>query len=124
MSINIGQWRITHHFRPASAADDAWSAYDFYHQWAAHLVDTALMVLGLFLLSRMNEHTSVLVASLSMLVLGLGLGLVMQVLVIAVQNAVEHRNLGAATSGATFFRFIGGSFGTAVFGPIFSNLLI
>src|SRR2546422_326132 len=53
----------------------------------------------------------------------MGLGLVMQVLVIAVQNAVDYRNLGAATPGATFFRSIGGSFGTAVFGAIFSNLL-
>ena len=58
-----------------------------------------------------------------MLVLGLGLGLVFQVLVIAVQNAMEYRNLGAATSDATFFRAIGGSFGTAVFGAIFSNQL-
>jgi len=87
------------------------------------VVGTALMVLGLFLLSRMNEHTSVLVASLDMLVLGLGLGLVMQVLVIAVQNAVAYRNLGTATSGVTFFRSVGGSFGTAIFGALFSNLL-
>jgi EmrB/QacA subfamily drug resistance transporter len=87
------------------------------------IVGTALMALGLFLLSRMNEQTTVLVSSLYMLVLGMGLGLVMQVLVIAVQNAVDYRNLGAATSGATFFRSIGGSFGTAVFGAIFSNLL-
>ena len=49
--------------------------------------------------------------------------LVFQVLVIAVQNAVDYRNLGAATSDATFFRSIGGSFGTAVFGAIFSNQL-
>ncbi len=61
------------------------------------IVGTALMVLGLFLLSRMNEQTSAFVSSLYMLVLGLGLGLVMQVLVIAVQNAVDYRNLGAAT---------------------------
>ena len=87
------------------------------------IAGTALMTVGLFLLSRMNEQTSVLVQSLSMLVLGLGLGLVFQVLVIAVQNAVEYRNLGAATSDATFFRAIGGSFGTAVFGAIFSNQL-
>lgn len=87
------------------------------------IVGTALMVLGMFLLSRMNEQTSILAASLYMLVLGLGLGLVMQVLVIAVQNAVDYRNLGAATSGATFFRSIGGSFGTAVFGAIFANVL-
>jgi DNA-binding MarR family transcriptional regulator len=72
----------------------------------------------------MNEQTSILVASLYMLVLGMGIGLVMQVLVIAVQNAVDYRNLGAATSGVTFFRSMGGSFGTAVFGAIFSNLLV
>jgi len=47
----------------------------------------------------------------------------MQVLVIAVQNAVDYRDLGAATSGTTFFRSIGGSFGTAIFGAIFANVL-
>ncbi|MCW2930432.1 MAG: putative integral rane multidrug-efflux transport protein, partial [Actinomycetia bacterium] len=62
--------------------------------------------------------------SLSMLVLGLGLGGVMQVLVIIAQNGVPHSELGVATSGATFFRSIGGSFGTAIFGAIFSNVLI
>jgi EmrB/QacA subfamily drug resistance transporter len=87
------------------------------------ILGTALMIVGMFLLSLMNEHTGILLESLYMLVLGLGLGLVMQVLVIAVQNAVEYRNLGTATSGATFFRSIGGSFGTAIFGAIFSNLL-
>jgi EmrB/QacA subfamily drug resistance transporter len=87
------------------------------------IVGTALMTLGVFLLSRMNEQTSVLVEWLWMLVLGLGLGLVFQVLVTVVQNAVEYRNLGAATSDATFFRSIGGCFGTAVFGAIFSNQL-
>ena len=59
-----------------------------------------------------------------MLVLGMGLGGVMQVLVIIVQNGVEHSELGVATSGATFFRSIGGSFGTAIFGAIFSNVLV
>jgi EmrB/QacA subfamily drug resistance transporter len=87
------------------------------------IAGTALMTVGLFLLSLMNENTSLLVESLSMFVLGLGLGMVMQVLVIVVQNAVEYRNLGVATSGVTFFRSIGGSFGTAVFGAIFSNQL-
>jgi EmrB/QacA subfamily drug resistance transporter len=87
------------------------------------IVGTALMIVGLFLLSRMDAQTNAWISSLYMLVLGLGLGLVMQVLVIAVQNAVEYRDLGAATSGATFFRSIGGSFGTAIFGAIFSNLL-
>ena len=54
-----------------------------------------------------------------MLILGLGLGMVMQVLVLAVQNAVPYDMLGVATSGATLFRSIGGSLGTAVLGAIF-----
>jgi hypothetical protein len=59
-----------------------------------------------------------------MLVLGMGIGGVIQVLVIIVQNGVPHSELGVATSGATFFRSIGGSFGTAIFGAIFSNVLV
>src|SRR5207245_7853985 len=57
-------------------------------------------------------------------VLGAGIGASMQVLVIAVQNAVSYADLGAATGGATFFRSIGGSFGTAVFGAVFANVLV
>jgi EmrB/QacA subfamily drug resistance transporter len=87
------------------------------------IAGTLIMAIGFFLLSRMDPQTSALTRSLSMLVVGLGLGMVMQVLVLAVQNAVEYRELGVATSGATFFRSIGGSFGVAVFGTIFSNRL-
>ena len=58
-----------------------------------------------------------------MFVLGLGLGMVMQVLVLAVQNAVDYSDLGVATSGATLFRSIGGSLGTATLGAIFANRL-
>jgi hypothetical protein len=58
-----------------------------------------------------------------MFVLGVGIGGSMQVLVIAVQNAVGYADLGVATSGATFFRSIGGSFGTATFGAVFANVL-
>jgi EmrB/QacA subfamily drug resistance transporter len=86
-------------------------------------VGTAVMALGLVLLSRMHAETGIIAASANMLVLGLGLGLVMQVLVIAVQNAVPYRDLGVATSGATLFRLIGGSVGTAVFGAIFATRL-
>jgi EmrB/QacA subfamily drug resistance transporter len=80
--------------------------------------------LGLYLLSLMGVGTSSVRDSLYMLVLGMGIGGVMQVLVIIVQNAVPHSELGVATSGATFFRSIGGSFGTAIFGAIFSNVLV
>ena len=71
----------------------------------------------------MGPHTTRLTASAFMFVLGLGLGLVMQVLVLAVQNAVDYQDLGVATSGATLFRSIGGSVGTAILGSIFSNRL-
>jgi len=87
------------------------------------IAGTALMTLGLYLLSLMGVHTSTLQDAVYMLVLGLGIGGVMQVLVTIVQNGVPHSELGVATSGATFFRSIGGSLGTAVFGAIFSNVL-
>ncbi len=84
---------------------------------------TAVMSLGLYLFSLMGPGTSDAKIALFMFVLGVGLGGVMQVLVIAVQSAVDFKDLGSATSGATFFRSIGGSFGTAVFGTIFANVL-
>jgi EmrB/QacA subfamily drug resistance transporter len=87
------------------------------------IAGTLVMVVGLGLLSTMDAHTSTLQASGFMFVLGLGLGSVMQVLVLAVQNAVDYHDLGVATSGATLFRSIGGSVGTAVLGSIFSNRL-
>src|SRR5204862_949850 len=87
------------------------------------LAGTAVMSVGLFLLSRMTLETSILAASFFMLLLGLGLGLVMQVLVIAVQNAVDYRDLGVATSGAILFRLIGGSVGTALLGALFAARL-
>lgn len=87
------------------------------------VLGTALSAIGVFLLSTIDPHTSRLVISAYMVVLGAGLGCVMQVLVIAVQNAVQHRDLGVATSSATFLRSIGASFGVAIFGAIFSNQL-
>ena len=88
------------------------------------IAGTALMTLGLYLLSLMGVGSSTFQDAAYMLVLGMGLGGVMQVLVIIVQNGVPHSELGVATSGATFFRSIGGSFGTAIFGAIFANVLV
>jgi hypothetical protein len=81
------------------------------------------MALGLWLLSTMDVDTTLPVASVYMPVFGTGMGLVLQVLVIAVQNAVEARDLGVATSSSTFFRSLGGSFGTALFGAILTSQL-
>ncbi|MGD0083196.1 MAG: MDR family MFS transporter [Acidimicrobiales bacterium] len=88
------------------------------------IIGTALITVGLLLLSRMGIGTSSVAQAIFMLVLGMGLGAVMQVLVLIVQNAVPYSELGVATSGATFFRSIGGSFGAAIFGAIFSNVLV
>jgi MFS family permease len=87
------------------------------------IAGTALMSVGMLMLSRLDAHAGQGTISLDMVVLGLGLGLVMQVLVLAVQSSVERGDLGVATSAATFFRSVGGSVGTAVFGAIFSNQL-
>ena len=87
------------------------------------IIGTALMALGLFLLSRLDVSTSILTADLYMVVLGLGLGLVMQVLILAVQNAVDYGDLGVATSGATLFRSMGGTIGVSIFGAIFTAQL-
>ena len=88
------------------------------------IAGSAVMTLGLYLLSLMGPGTPTVLDALYMLVLGMGIGGVMQVLVIIVQNGVPHSELGVATSGATFFRSIGGSFGTAIFGAIFANVLV
>ncbi len=87
------------------------------------IVGTAVMALGFLLLSTMGPHTSVLLQSLYLLVLGAGIGLSMQVLVLVVQNTVDFADLGVATSGVTFFRTIGSSFGAAIFGSLFANFL-
>jgi len=87
------------------------------------VLGTAVMTVGLFMLSRLTPDTTNATASLLMLVLGIGLGMVMQVLVIAVQNDIDYKDLGVATSGATLFRLIGGSLGTAILGAIFAARL-
>ncbi|WP_297847127.1 MDR family MFS transporter [Mycobacterium sp.] len=84
---------------------------------------TALMALAFLLMSRMEPSTPTLIQSLYLLILGAGIGLSMQVLVLIVQNTSNFEDLGVATSGVTFFRTIGSSFGAAIFGSLFVNFL-
>ena len=88
------------------------------------VVGTGLMTVGLYLMSLVGVSTGAWVIAGYMVVFGFGLGLVLQVLTVAVQNAVPYEDLGTGTSGVTFFRMIGGSFGTAVFGAVFANLVV
>ena len=85
------------------------------------IIGTAVMTLSMLLLSRLQAGTGTWVAAVDALVLGLGLGMVMQVLILAVQNSVNPKDMGVATSGSTMFRQIGGSIGVALFGTIFAS---
>ncbi len=84
---------------------------------------SVVLVAGMLLFTRLEVRTSLWVAFGFMVVIGVGLGLCMQSLVLAVQNAVSMRDLGAGTSAATFFRSLGGSFGVAILGAVLSSRL-
>jgi len=89
------------------------------------IVGTSILTAGLFGLATwgIGITTSYWTTAVFMAMIGAGLGLTMQVLVLSVQNSVDYRDLGVATSTVTFFRSIGGSIGVAVFGEIFANRL-
>jgi len=87
------------------------------------ILGTALVTFAFWLFSHIAVHTNRAVLGVWMAVLGLGIGMVMPVLTLAVQNAVERKNLGTATSSVTFFRSIGSSLGAAIFGAILLNRL-
>ena len=85
------------------------------------IAGAGIMTIGLILMSTLNETTSFGVLSMYAILVGAGLGLSMQTIVIALQNSVDFQDMGIATSSNTFFRSLGGAFGTAIFGTIFSN---
>lgn len=87
------------------------------------VIGSAVMAVGMYLLSLLGAHTSYWRLALAMLVLGIGIGMCMQVLTIVVQSTVAYEDLGVATSGVTFLRTLGSSFGAAVFGTVFANVL-
>jgi EmrB/QacA subfamily drug resistance transporter len=82
-----------------------------------------LAATGLYLFSSMHARTTRVESSIFMLVFGMGVGMLLHLLVLVVQNAVDHRWLGVATSTTTFFRSMGGSFGVAIYGVIFNARL-
>ncbi|WP_329792704.1 hypothetical protein V1227_12645 [Lentzea sp. DG1S-22] len=79
------------------------------------LLGSAGLTIGLFLLSLLDASTSYWVMGAFMVVLGAGIGLVMQVRVIVVQSTTNHTDLGVATSGISFLRTMGSSFGVAIY---------
>ncbi|WP_030936917.1 MFS transporter [Streptomyces sp. NRRL S-646] len=87
------------------------------------VLGSAVSVVGMWLLSRLEVDTPRLHYSLWMAVLGAGIGMVMPVLILAVQNSVRPADLGTATSANNYFRQIGGSVGAAIFGTLFADRL-
>ncbi|OBF11372.1 MDR family MFS transporter [Mycobacterium sp. ACS4331] len=87
------------------------------------IVGTAVMALGFLLLSQLGVGAPLWREGLFLFILGTGIGMCMQVLVLTVQNTAAFADLGVATSGVTFFRTIGSSFGAAIFGSLFANFL-
>jgi predicted MFS family arabinose efflux permease len=87
------------------------------------IIGAILMPIGVFLLSFMTSTTPRWESGAFMLVMGAGMGMIMPVMVVAIQNATDQRDLGTATSANTFFRSMGSSFGVALFGTIMNERL-
>jgi EmrB/QacA subfamily drug resistance transporter len=87
------------------------------------ILGTGTMTFGLGALSLLTIESNDWQTAIDALWLGLGMGMVMQVLIIAVQNSVDYKHLGVATSGTMLFRSLGGALGVALFGAIFANRL-
>jgi len=87
-------------------------------------IGIAIMLTGMFLLSKMTIDTSNASAIRNIVLTGLGLGITMPLFLIAVQNAVPHSVMGIATSTNTFFRTVGGALGLAVVGSIMNNTFL
>jgi len=85
------------------------------------ILGTALMTIGILMMTRLQIDTPFWQISIYAVLVGAGLGLSMQTIVIALQNAVDYKDMGVATSSNTFFRSLGSVFGTAIFGSILTN---
>jgi MFS family permease len=82
------------------------------------ILGAAIVLVALLVLSRLDVESSYWHVALGAYLFGTGLGMTLQTIVVAVQNAVEMRDLGAATSSTTFFRSLGGAIGAALFGAV------
>ncbi len=87
------------------------------------ITGSAIMTVGLASLSFIDINTNYARIAFSMLLLGAGMGMIMQTIIIAVQNAVNFRDLGVATGGTNLLRSLGSAFGVAIFGAILNNRL-
>ena len=87
------------------------------------VIGAVIMTFGILLMTRLEIETPYWQVAIYAVLIGMGLGLSMQTIVIALQNSVEMRDMGVATSSNTFFRSLGSVFGTALFGSVLTNRL-
>lgn len=88
------------------------------------IVGMGIATVAMYLMSSLRVDTPYWQLAIALTLLGIGMGNVMQVLIIAVQNSVHPRDVGVATSGSTFFRSMGGTIGTALFGAVLTSQLM
>ena len=87
------------------------------------IMGTAIMTIGILSMYTLQIDTPYWQLAIFAILVGAGLGLSMQTIVIALQNSVDFKDMGVATSSNTFFRSLGSVFGTALFGAILTNRL-
>jgi EmrB/QacA subfamily drug resistance transporter len=93
-------------------------------KWKAVMVSGSVLVIaGLLLLGTLQYDTNLILMGIFMFLLGAGLGMLMQNLVLVVQNSIEVKNLGVATSAVTFFRSLGGTIGVSVLGSVLGTVV-
>ncbi len=90
------------------------------YRWQA-VINTGLMALGLYLMSTIKPHTSLLVAEIYIVIAGVGFGGAVSTLSVAVQNTVPFETVGVVTSALQFWRSLGGMLGLAVLGVVLSR---
>ncbi len=107
----------------AASAGQALSRFGGHYRLQG-LVAVSIMGAGMLLMSLMSPETSFARATLNIVVMGFGLGMTFPVYTIAVQNAVPHNIVGAATSATQFYRSIGGTLGLAILGSVLTNRFV
>jgi len=88
------------------------------------IIGAGMMTLGMYLLTGLGLHTSLVTMGFYFAVIGLGMGFLMQITTLVAQNSVAPQEMGVASSARTFFQQIGGSLGVAAFGAVFARRLV
>jgi len=90
---------------------------------ALPIIGGGIMTGGMLLLATLGPSTSRITSMAFFVIFGIGMGFLMQITTLIVQNSVEPKDMGVASSSRSFFQQIGGSIGVSIFGVVFYNTL-